>query len=214
MSRRSGKTPPVVDECHRTRRQLATVQIVRGEAIPAPLILELVERILRVGSIPVELAEREDLVLEIGDQHRVLVARDALAALAVGFDEAQQLLPVVLLGKEHLALQGAAQHEHAARVLPAGKRQRAVDPFPALARVRPARDPEQALDVPLDVLREAQLEEVGLRPRFELTHDAVRAKAAITAHQLGFVMRGQLIEEPEQARQGVAARVFVARHPP
>ena len=35
------QTPPVVEECHRTRRQLATVQIVRGEAIPAPLILEI-----------------------------------------------------------------------------------------------------------------------------------------------------------------------------
>ena len=39
------------------------------------------------------------------------LAGEALAALAVSLDEAEQLLPVILLGDEHLALQGAAQSE-------------------------------------------------------------------------------------------------------
>ena len=51
-----------------------------------------------------------------------------------------------------------------------------------------SRDPEQAL---------------GSR-----AHDAVQAKAAIAAHPLRLVMRGQFIEQPEQTRQRVAARVL------
>lgn len=80
-----------------------------------------------------------------------------------------------------------------------------------MARVRPARNPEQALNVALDVLREMRLEEVGLRARFELAHDVVRPEATIAAHHLQFVVRWQLIEETEQTGQCVTARVLVAR---
>lgn len=59
------QTPPVVDQRHGTRRQLATMQIVRGEAAPAPLVLELVEGVLGVGAVAVELAEREDFVVQV-----------------------------------------------------------------------------------------------------------------------------------------------------
>jgi hypothetical protein len=192
------QTPPVVDQRHRARRQLAAMQVVRGEAAPAPLVLELVEGVLRVGPVAVELAEREDFVVQVGDQHGVLVAGDALAALAVGLDEAQQLLTVVLAGRRASRPAGAAQHDHTTLVLPAGECQRAVDPFPALTGIGPARDPEQTLDVALDVLRQAQLEQVGLRARFELAHDAVRPEAAIAAHHLRFVIGGQFIEDLEQ----------------
>lgn len=69
------QAPPVVDQCHRACRQLAAVQVMGGEATPAPLVLELVEGVLRIGPIPVELAQREDFVIEVGDQHGVLVAK-------------------------------------------------------------------------------------------------------------------------------------------
>jgi hypothetical protein len=98
-----------------------------------------------------------------------------------------------------------------ARVLPPGERQRTVDPFPALAGITPARDPEQTLDVALDVLRQAQLEQVWLRARLELTHDAVRPEPAIATHHLRFLVGGQFIDDPEQTGQRVAARVLVAR---
>jgi len=49
---------------------------VRGEAAPAPLILEFIESVFRVRPVAVELAEREDLVIKIGDPHSVLVAGD------------------------------------------------------------------------------------------------------------------------------------------
>ena len=47
------QAPPVVDHGHRARRQLAAMQIVRGEATPAPLVLEFVEGVLRVGPVTV-----------------------------------------------------------------------------------------------------------------------------------------------------------------
>lgn len=49
------QTPPVVDQRHGARRQLAPMQVVRGEATPAPLVLQLVEGILRIGPVSVEL---------------------------------------------------------------------------------------------------------------------------------------------------------------
>ena len=50
---------------------------------------------------------------------------------------------------------------------------------------------EQTLDVALDVFGQAQLEQVGLRTRFEFAHDAVRAEAAIATHHLRLAGRGQ-----------------------
>jgi hypothetical protein len=58
------------------------MQAVRGEAAPALLILEFVEGVLRVSPITVELARREDFVIEVGDQHVVLIPGDALGCRA------------------------------------------------------------------------------------------------------------------------------------
>ncbi len=95
------------------------MQIVRGEAAPAPLVLQFVEGVLRIGPVSVELTEREHFVIEIGHQYGVFVPGDAFAALAIGLDEAQQLLPMLILGNEHFALQGAAQHDDTPLRLPA-----------------------------------------------------------------------------------------------
>ena len=48
--------------------QPAACQILRGEAAPAPLVLQLVERVLAVGPIAIQLPERQDLVVQRGDQ--------------------------------------------------------------------------------------------------------------------------------------------------
>ena len=106
-------------------------------------------------------------MIEADNPHGDLIASDTLAVLAVGLDEAQPLLTVVFLGNEPPALQGTAQHDRAALVLSAGEGQRTVDFFPAPTCIRPSRDPKQALDVTLDVLLQAQLEQPGLCPRFE-----------------------------------------------
>jgi hypothetical protein len=83
-------------------------------------------------------------------------------------------------------------------------------PFPALTRVGPARDPEQAFDVALDVFRQTQFEQIRLAAFFERAHDGVRAEAAIAAHHLRFALGGQLIKHRQQAGQRVATRVLVA----
>ena len=85
------------------------MQVVGGESAPAPLVLQLIKGVLGVGPIPIELAQRKDFVVEIGDQHGVLIAGHALAALAVGLDETEQPLSDVLRCQQHLARERTAQ---------------------------------------------------------------------------------------------------------
>src|SRR5437588_12854214 len=65
------QAPPVVDQRHTARQQPATFEIMRGEAAPAPLVLQLVERILAVCPIAIQLTERQDLAVERGHQRGV-----------------------------------------------------------------------------------------------------------------------------------------------
>lgn len=112
------QTPPVVDQCHSAGRELAPMQIMGGEATPTPLVLQLVEGVLGIRPIPVELAQLQNFVIEIGHQHGILIAGDPLAGLAVGFDEAQQLLAIAFLRDQYLALQRSAQHDDTPRRFP------------------------------------------------------------------------------------------------
>ena len=76
------QAPPVVDERDQPRHVLAAFQVPRGEAAPAPLVLQLVEAVLRVSPVPVELGERTDLKIERRRQNRELP--NARARLRVG----------------------------------------------------------------------------------------------------------------------------------
>jgi hypothetical protein len=58
----------------------------------------------------------KNLVIEIGDQHRVLVAGHSFVGLPVGFDKAEQPLTVIPLHNHRFALEGAAQHHDATRL--------------------------------------------------------------------------------------------------
>src|SRR5260370_18424977 len=62
------QAPPVVDQRHTARQQPAAFEIMRGEAAPTPLVLQLVERVLAVCPIAVQLTERHDLAVERGHQ--------------------------------------------------------------------------------------------------------------------------------------------------
>ena len=46
--------PPVVDQGHGTGREIAALQILRGVASPAPLVLEFIEAVLAIGPVPVQ----------------------------------------------------------------------------------------------------------------------------------------------------------------
>ena len=51
------QTPPVVDQRHCPGGQLAAVQVVRGEATAAPLILEFIESVLSICPVTVKLTQ-------------------------------------------------------------------------------------------------------------------------------------------------------------
>ncbi len=66
--------PPVVNQRHSPRGQLASAQILRRKAAPTPLPLELIENILGISTIPVKLCDRELLVRKGCHQYGVLIA--------------------------------------------------------------------------------------------------------------------------------------------
>ena len=135
------QTPPVVDQRHPSCRQLATVQVVRGEAAPAPLVLQLIERVLGIRAIPVELAQAENLIVGVGHQHGVLIAGNTLSSLSIRLDKRQQLLALILPG-----------HHDPAFSLPAGERKLAIFTLPTLTRVRPVRLAKQTANVALETV--------------------------------------------------------------
>jgi len=57
------QTPPVVNQGDEQSHHLAARVIVRREAEPAPLVLQLVKIVLRVASVAVVLGQRENLIL-------------------------------------------------------------------------------------------------------------------------------------------------------
>ena len=67
------QVPPVVDQCHEAGGEAAAGEVVGGEAAPAPLVLQLVEDVLAIGSVAVELAEAEDGLAERGYERGMLV---------------------------------------------------------------------------------------------------------------------------------------------
>jgi len=205
-TRQTGEqAPPVVDQRHRPGRELAAMQTVGGKSAPAPLVFQLIEGIFGIGAVAVELSEGEDFGVEVGDQHRVLVPRKALARLAVGLDEAEPLLAIALQGDEHLVLQGPTQDNDPPSHLPAGQSQFAVLTFPPLVGIHPAGFPEEVLDVAFDVLRELELEELRLLPLLQRHHEDIGAEATIAAEDLRLPVQGQLGKDRQQPRQRLAA---------
>ena len=83
MRQSDEQTPPVVDQCHGTSRQLTTMQVVCGVAAPTPLVLEFIEGVLSIRLISVELAKAENLVVGVGDENGVLVTGDLLPPFSV-----------------------------------------------------------------------------------------------------------------------------------
>jgi hypothetical protein len=67
------QTPPVKNQCDDPRHQLASLQILRREARPRPLVLQLVEDILRIAAVPILLRDRQQIFLrERRHQHGIL----------------------------------------------------------------------------------------------------------------------------------------------
>ena len=94
------------------------LEILGGEAAPAPVVLELIERVLAIGAVAIELGQGQDLGLDRGHQDRDFVD----LALAVGrdFEKRQPQLAVVMVRHRQLARQAPAQQHHPPRPAPAG----------------------------------------------------------------------------------------------
>ena len=150
------QAPPVVDQANQAGHVLAALQILRREAAPAPLVLQLVEAVLRVRTVPIELRHRQHLQIERGRQNRELP--DARARLRVCPE--QIALAVIAPRQRHRPGKPPAQHNHATRTAPALQAKRGLDPRPALARVLPLVARHQALSKAAGSLRQTQLEQI------------------------------------------------------
>ncbi len=73
LSQAREQAPPVVDQGDHARHQPRTLEIAGGKPAPAPVVLEFVEIVLAVGAIAIQRGDGEDLGVERGDQHGVLV---------------------------------------------------------------------------------------------------------------------------------------------
>ena len=70
-----------VDQRDQTGHVPAALQVPRGEAAPAPLVLQLIEAVLRVGPVAVELGDRTDLGVTQRKWRRIRLSLDQVAAI-------------------------------------------------------------------------------------------------------------------------------------
>ena len=88
---------------------------------PAPLVLQFVERIFAVRPVAIKLGERQDFLVERGDQHAVFID----LALRPDLDKAErELTGVIAPGDGQAFLQPAAQDDRLALAAPALQPQR------------------------------------------------------------------------------------------
>ena len=64
--------PPIEDQRDAARHQLTTLEVMRREAAPAPMVLQFVKAVFTIGAIAVELANSENLTAQRRDQNGVL----------------------------------------------------------------------------------------------------------------------------------------------
>src|SRR5258708_19080976 len=65
------QVPPVEDQRDVARHQTAALEVAGREAAPAPLILQLIEGVLTIGTVAIELADGKNLAVERGHQNGV-----------------------------------------------------------------------------------------------------------------------------------------------
>ena len=93
---------------------------------------------------------------------------------------------------------------------PALEPNRALLGLEALTGVHPFALARQLLDHALDVLGQAQLEQISKPPRLGLAHDPLVAEAAVAAQQRRPQVARQSVDERPKARRAVFGRVLVA----
>src|SRR5207253_2226497 len=147
------QAPPVVDQRYTARQQPAAFEIMRGEAAPAPLVLQLVKRILAVGPIAIQLTERQDLAVERGHQRGVFP--DLPIRPDLGKAE-PRLSGVTVIDDRQRTFQLAPQQNDPPLPAPTFQPQTGLLALPALAGIRLVSLGHPPLRGPTDILRRPQ----------------------------------------------------------
>src|SRR6201998_2218783 len=104
------QAPPVVDQRHAGGQQAATLQIVRREATPAPVVLQFVKRVLAIRTVTVELAQGEDFAVQRRYQGGVF---PDLPLAVEDLGETEQRLPgIAAIDQRQWPIELAAQQNH------------------------------------------------------------------------------------------------------
>src|SRR5271157_2350360 len=107
--------PPVVKQRDHARGEPATSKVLRDEAAPAPLVLQLVENILAIAAIAIQLAKTRELLVERSGENGIFVDFGVRA----DFDERKRLLAQRLVrGHRQGSLHAPPQYDHAALPAP------------------------------------------------------------------------------------------------
>src|ERR1700756_3850860 len=95
VSQTDEQIPPVEHQRDAAGHQAAALEVAGREATPAPLVLQFVETVLAISTIAIELAERQNLTVERGDENRIF---PDLAAL-INLGKAEPQLAVGEIGR-------------------------------------------------------------------------------------------------------------------
>ena len=203
--------PKPVDQRREAGDQARARQVLRHEAAPAPLVLELVEDVLAVAAVTVELRESDHIGGFIArDQHAEVPSAIRLRRPGPLVEGRQQQL-VRARARLRIGADGTAQEQAAPLSAPPREPFALEEPLPAVARLRPAVAAAQRAEVALHLLRPAQLEQVRQRQRVGLVQNARGAVAHIAAQQPRPQVGRQAADPVEGQRGAVLAGVPLSR---
>src|ERR1700712_6068045 len=111
------QAPPVVNQRHDTSEQSAACEVLCCETAPAPLVLQFIEHVFRVGPITVQLPQCQDFAVQRGDQGGVV---PKLFVGLVHAETEQELRAIRAAGSRLVGGLPAAQQNDAALTAPAG----------------------------------------------------------------------------------------------
>src|SRR6202023_355291 len=128
------QVPPVEDEGENACHDPAARQVVGGKSAPAPVVLQLVEAVLTISSVPVKLPNGQNLGLQRGHQNSIF---PGFLALLVDLDKAERQLSIRLRLSDHHSGQTAAEQDDAPLPAPAHQADLAVLALPAGPGITP-----------------------------------------------------------------------------
>ena len=193
------EVPPVVDQRDQIGHQSAGSQLLRREAVPTPLVFELIVDVLRIGSFPIKTRQGDRWIsfgIQRGHQdcHSPSPRRqDAFPLRRSGQSGLLIIAPPASLlpcGSHRWPL--ADQH-HATGQTPTAQAQRRFEHFPSLAGIFPSRSGTLHLgDERFDFVCMAQLEQARQSAPLSLLQKHLISVAAVATQNRGPMRARQL----------------------